>query len=230
MIVTPNPEFLLIACKDQRFRDILNKSALSLADGVALKYAICAMTENQLIHRQTGIDTLLLLAKLCHEKKKRLLLFGGRGGVSLKAAQFLSKNLSDAVIESVEPKNSPTVTDYLEIIKEKKPDVIAVALGQGTQERFITELLPHCPFVKIAIGVGGAIDMIAGNKSRAPLWMRRSGFEWLWRVLIEPKRFPRSLRASIVFPCVVIAETFKRRRFLTAFVRVMKDLLSIHTL
>src|SRR3990167_1701104 len=72
MISTPNPEFILLAREDSEFKEILNKSDLSLADGIGLQFAIAALTENFLLHRHTGVDTLELLAQLCHEEKKSL--------------------------------------------------------------------------------------------------------------------------------------------------------------
>ena len=66
------------------------------------------------------------------------------------------------------------------------------------------------------IGVGGALDMISGRLKRAPKWMRRTGLEWLWRVLIEPSRIGRILKASVAFPALVTIETIKRGRFIKA--------------
>lgn len=230
-IFTPNPEFLLEARRDLEFAQLLNESDLSLCDGVGLQFAITALTDSRLIHRQTGIDALHLLAKLCAQKQKRLLLLGGMHGVALDAAKKLQKRYSGLDVVSIDPGYLPGTVHSLAIpanllseISQSHADVIAVALGQGKQERFIRELQQTTSRVKIAIGVGGAFDVISERLTRAPEWMQRSGLEWIWRVMIEPRRIKRILRAVVVFPIVVISDTVRHRRFWTAFFKVMREL------
>lgn len=231
-IFTPNPEFLLLARKDNQFAALLNQSDLSLADGVGLSFAIAAMTDNRLVHRQTGIDTLLLLAKLCAQKKLRILLFGGTEVSASNTTITLRQMYAGLDVVYIDPgrltggyKSLPIPQTLIDEIRVLKPDVMAVALGQGKQERFIINIAPHIPTLKIAIGIGGAFDTISGRLRRAPLWMRQHGFEWLWRVLIEPKRIRRIFRATVIFPIVVICDTLKHRRFWKALGRVIKQLL-----
>ena len=81
-----------------------------------------------------------------------------------------------------------------------KPDILFVAFGHGKQEKWINEYLRDLPSVKIAMGVGGAFDYLSGQTSRAPLWMRKIGLEWLYRLIREPKRLKRIWRAVIIFP------------------------------
>src|SRR3990167_9257321 len=76
-IVTPNPEMILLARRDAAFRDILNRADLSLPDGVGLRFALPALTSERLLHRHTGVDTLILIAQLCAVAGKRLALLGG---------------------------------------------------------------------------------------------------------------------------------------------------------
>ena len=70
LVVTPNPEFMLLAQKDAHFRDILKQADLSLPDGVGLRFAAAALTDTYLHFRHTGVDTLERLAKLCEETGK----------------------------------------------------------------------------------------------------------------------------------------------------------------
>lgn len=217
-IFTPNPEFLLLAREDPTFAELLNKSDLSLPDGVGLRFAVAAMTPQRLHHRQTGIDTLFLLADLCARKHRRLLLLGGINAAASDAAHVFKKKYPELDVVSLDPGFLPGGFTSLAIpstlfdkIRELRPDVLAVALGQGRQERFIVDVMPQLPSLKIAIGVGGAFDTVSGRLKRAPLWMRHYGLEWLWRVLIEPKRIQRTLRAVVIFPSVVIWDTLKHR-------------------
>jgi N-acetylglucosaminyldiphosphoundecaprenol N-acetyl-beta-D-mannosaminyltransferase len=210
-IFTPNPEFILKALKDKNFAQLLNISDLSLADGVGLKFAISMLTKGRLLNRQTGIDTLHLLAKCCADTEKRLVLIGGEKNSAQKTADVLIHQFPKLNVLTIEPgfisENSSKriIEDLLKNkIRSLAPDVIAVALSFGKQERFIKEIISHIPGLKIAIGIGGAFDTISGRLPRAPFWMRNNGLEWLWRLCIEPKRIKRILRAVILFPIVVI--------------------------
>jgi len=215
-IFTPNPEFLLRARANSSFRNLLNQSDLSLADGVGVQFAIAALSDKHLKHRQTGIDTLLLLTEICAKTNKKLVLLGGKNFVSQSAADALKKQFQNLQVVSIDPSfvlgNSEAVSIPDELINEinrSKPNVLAVALSFGKQERFIFEVSKKIPSLNIVIGVGGALDTISGRLKRAPFWMRRNGLEWLWRVIIEPKRIGRIFNAVVVFPSLVIWDKLK---------------------
>ena len=78
-------------------------------------------------------------------------------------------------------------------IKEAKPDILLVAFGAPGQELWIKEHQNQLG-VPVAIGVGGALDFISGRVRRAPLWMRRWGLEWTYRLVRQPWRWRRMLR------------------------------------
>jgi len=106
---------------------------------------------------------------------------------------------------------------HLARINELQPDVITVALGAKKQELFCTQYLNHFPSVKIAIGVGGTLETVAGILPRAPYWMRQAGLEWLWRLKLEPRaRSKRIFNAAIRFPIIVAWEATKKRRLIQA--------------
>ncbi len=225
-VVTPNPEFLLEARGNAAFRELLNGSDLVLPDGVGIRYAVAALSDRTLTHRHTGADVLELLATLCAEQGKTLLLFGGLPGSAQSAADVFRRRSPRLRVIAFDPGQidpSRLSSDLLQKLREAHPDVLAVALGQGKQERFIREVAPHLPSLRIAIGVGGALDMLSGKRPRAPRWLRATGLEWLWRLIIEPKRARRIARAVFLFPAVVACATLKRRRFLHACRRVFAE-------
>lgn len=196
-ITTPNPEIILLAQKDAEFRRILNNSALALPDGAGIIWAARKLG-TVINERITGTDFLLNLAKIVQKNDKKIALIGGDRGVAQKAA--LNLGAKGFECEEIDEKNIQIPETLLKEINKFSPEIIAVALGQGKQEKFIIKLLPLVPSIKIAIGIGGALDYIAGGKRRAPEWMRKKGLEWLWRLIQEPQRLPRIIDAAIIFP------------------------------
>jgi N-acetylglucosaminyldiphosphoundecaprenol N-acetyl-beta-D-mannosaminyltransferase len=83
--------------------------------------------------------------------------------------------------------------EWSESLKDKQVDILFVAFGSPKQEIWISENLEKLP-VKVVIGVGGAFDFISGKVRRAPLFMRKIGLEWLFRLIIQPWRIKRQLR------------------------------------
>lgn len=222
VVVTPNPEFILLARHDQEFAQLLNQADLALLDGVGLEYAVAALTNSYLEHRHTGVDTVDRLVKT----GERAAFIGGRPEVTKKAIEILKNKYPNTDIVMIDPgevstSGSPTQL-VIEELCQKAPKILAVALGQGKQERFIAKILPQLPNVRIAIGIGGALDMIAGLKPRAPRLMRQIGLEWLWRLFIEPKRCFRIFRAVIVFPALVVWATLLEHKFWRACWRIIK--------
>lgn len=219
-IVTPNPEFILLARQDKEFVQLLNRADLSLPDGVGLEYAVAALTDSFLKNRHTGVDTLERLAG----SGASLALVGGQTNIAEQASRQLQKKFLTTNIIVVDPgdiSNGGTPSEStIKNLQQAAPAILAVALGQGKQEKFIAKILPHLPSVRIAIGIGGALDMLAGRLPRAPHFMRQIGLEWLWRLLIEPKRWPRIFRAVIVFPAAVVWTTKTEHRFWRACLRV----------
>ena len=77
--------------------------------------------------------------------------------------------------------------DILDMIREAKPDIVWVGLSTPKQEIWLNMHMRRIG-MGVGIGVGAAFDLLAGTTRRAPRWIQRSGFEWLFRLLTEPKR------------------------------------------
>jgi N-acetylglucosaminyldiphosphoundecaprenol N-acetyl-beta-D-mannosaminyltransferase len=230
IIVTPNAEFLLDARKDPVFLERLNRADLSVADSVSIRYAVAALSTGLLADRHPGVDLVFELAKLCSSEHKAIMLLGGDPESAKGAAQKIRSLYPNVTVTTHDPGKVRMHDGYVEIphetlflIKREQPDVIAVALGQGKQEAFMEELKRRVPRMRIMIGVGGAFEMISGQRQRAPEWMRNAGLEWLWRLLIEPKRAKRITGASIVFPFLVASLTLKGNDFIPACKRVFPE-------
>lgn len=176
-IVTPNPEFVMLAQKDEEFKKILNQADLAIPDGAGLRLA------DRRLKRLTGVDLMLSLIK----KGYKTLLVGARPGVAQKAVLTLRSNLVGL----------PTRLDLVgmtepdvEKINKIKPDLLFVALGMGKQEKWIVKNLPKLK-VKVAMGVGGALDQIAKPWLKAPACLQACGLEWFYRLILQPWRIKR---------------------------------------
>ena len=196
-VVTPNPEFLVLAQTDREFRQILNQADLAIPDGVGLLTGT----------RVTGTDLMIKLCRLAAEKGYSVFLLGGRGGVAEEAAKRLKKRFAKLNIVGTSEADPASVPSSIFHLPSSSVDLLFVAYGAPKQEKWIARNLPQIP-VKVAMGVGGAFDFIAGKRKRAPKIFRRLGLEWLWRAVQEPRRYPRILNATIKFPLLVFKQKF----------------------
>jgi len=205
-VVTPNPEILVMAYKDSTYKKVLNEAKLALPDGVGVIWAAKFLGKH-LDDRFSGVD---FMEKLCERLSKRIEtvgFLGGMPGVAVKTAECLKKRYPglNVVFADSEWHNR----DYSKyILGEKKTiDVLFVAFGSPKQEKWIYNNLSYLP-VKMAVGVGGAFDFISGRVPRAPLFVRKAGLEWLFRLTIQPWRIKRQL-ALLEFVFLVFKERIK---------------------
>jgi N-acetylglucosaminyldiphosphoundecaprenol N-acetyl-beta-D-mannosaminyltransferase len=198
-IMTPNPEMLVAAHRDPAFKTLLNTSALNIPDGAGLLWAAPLLTE-----RVTGVD---LLSSVCASLNcPSVFLLGAADGVAAKAADVLrSKNpsLTIAGTFSGSPREEESAA-IISRINTSGAHILFVAYGAPIQDFWIEKYLSQMPGVKVAMGVGGSLDFLAGVRVRAPALFRQCGLEWLWRLVQEPSRFRRILNAVIVFPFLVL--------------------------
>ena len=216
IVVTPNAEIILAAQKDEAFRERLNKADLHLPDSISLIFASTVLNTEVIHERVTGVDAVDRLAALANKEGKKLFLLGGNPGVAEAAAIKLVMKYSDLKVHAnaggpIRFQNGEWLVNpqLFNDIKTFAPDVLAVALGHGKQEHFMCSFLPELPSVKIAIGCGGTLDYLSGTIKRAPIWMRKYGLEWLYRLIQQPQRIGRIWNAVVVFPTLVIWHRIK---------------------
>jgi N-acetylglucosaminyldiphosphoundecaprenol N-acetyl-beta-D-mannosaminyltransferase len=201
IITTPNPEMAVLALKDAEFASIFELADLCLPDGIGLIMA-GKLFGTPLKERITGSDFVWDLAGLAEKEGKSIYLLGASEGVAKKASEKLKEKYPNLKIVGAESGGDVASSDnqnLLDKISSASPEILFVAFGQVKQEKWIAENLSKIPSVKIAIGIGGALDFIAGNAKRAPKIIRKIGLEWLWRLILEPWRAKRIWNATIVF-------------------------------
>lgn len=204
-IVTVNPELIMAATSNKVFKDIIEDSSIVTPDGVGL-LIMGRITGRRLRQRVTGVDLCDRLAQEASEKGWKIYLLGAAPGVAQQAADNLSAKYADLKIagaSSADP-DDDSANDIKNDIISAKPDILLVAYGSPTQELWIQKHRKQFDPM-VTIGVGGSFDFIAGNSKRAPKFVQKIGLEWLWRLILQPKRFKRML----VLPKFAILSLFK---------------------
>ncbi len=199
-IATVNPEFVIDAYYDAEFREILNQTHLNTADGAGICLALSGLYQIRQ-PRITGSDSTEQICKLAAIYHKRIFLLGAAEGIAEKAANHLKQRIPDLQIGGVySPKNRmDSIEDYPPGVQKKlqQAEVLFVALGAPAQEKWISKHLQKLPQCRVAVGIGGTLDFIAGEVKRAPKWMQGFGVEWLYRLLKNPSRWRRMLKIPI---------------------------------
>jgi N-acetylglucosaminyldiphosphoundecaprenol N-acetyl-beta-D-mannosaminyltransferase len=192
-VVTINPEFVMQAQQNEPFRRVLDSADLALADGIGL-IAASRLLGQPLPERVAGSDLVLRIAQRAAETGWRLYFLGASPGVAEKAAETLQERHPTLTIVGTYA-GSPAQQfeeDILERIRRADPDILFVAYGAPAQDMWIARNLETLA-TPVAIGVGGALDFVAGRAKRAPHWIQRLGLEWLHRLIREPWRWRRML-------------------------------------
>jgi len=215
--VTMNPEILIQARKDKELLEIINKKAAFVtADGIGIVLG-GRILGRPFKEKVTGCDLVEPLSWLCLEKKWPLMLMGGQPGVAQKAGENLRKKIPGLKILATSRPFKPlqSTKQKFQLIKQlekEKPAVVLVALDFGEREKFILQLiklLSKKNFKRgmVFVGIGGAMDYLAGRVKRAPFCWQKSGLEWLWRLITEPKkRFLRQAKSLPLFGFLVFKE------------------------
>lgn len=192
LVVTADASAHVIAADDPQFRRIVNTADLVTPDGTGILWAARRLRV-PLEERVSGVD---LAEFLCAESARQgfgVYFYGAGVGVAEDAAQEMRKRYPGCRIVGTAHGflNSPEQqAELLADIRAKRPAVLLVAMGIPKQEKWITE---HQPALKVPVcmGVGGSFDVFSGRVQRAPLWMQRSGLEWLYRLAQNPKKLSK---------------------------------------
>jgi len=163
--------------------------------------------------RVSGSDLLWDIAKIACERNLKVYLIGGKRATAHRAARRISAYYPGLDIKGFVPDHVATpYSSYVlhDEISNFKPAIVFVAYGSPKQEEWINQNMHRYPSIQLAMGVGGALDFIAGNASRAPLRLQNHALEWFWRLYQRPSRLIRVLRAVILFPIIILLSRIKK--------------------
>jgi N-acetylglucosaminyldiphosphoundecaprenol N-acetyl-beta-D-mannosaminyltransferase len=192
-VVTLGTEMVVYAQRDERFRGIVNASALSLCDTVGL-LAVARRRGAVLEARVTGVELVEALCAIAAREGIPVYFLGGGEGVAADAAGILEVRFPGLLVAGIRngfftQEQTPAIVDA---IRASNARLLFVGLGSPRQELWLAEHLVATG-AGAGIGVGGSFDVLSGRVTRAPYLWRRFGAEWLYRLLRDPRRWRRQL-------------------------------------
>jgi N-acetylglucosaminyldiphosphoundecaprenol N-acetyl-beta-D-mannosaminyltransferase len=213
-ICAANVHMLVEARRDPAFRDILETSSVVVSDGRPL---VWQLHRNGFPHAQQvrGPDLTMRLCQDAAAVGLPVYFYGGDRRLMAELEAALHARIPTLRIAGLEaapmlPRQPDTDLALVERIRSSGAGLVFVGLGCPKQEFWMHAHRPHLEAV--LVGVGQAFGIIAGQVSEAPAWMRRSGFEWLFRLASEPRRlWRRYLLTNVTFLAFVVAERMRRR-------------------
>ena len=216
-VVTPNPEFAILARRLPDFAAILEGASLAVPDGVGLR--IAARLQGAPLREQVrGTDLAYGLVGWAAETGRRVFLLGAAPGVAEAAAAALVRAWPGLLVAGAFGGDGLPAGDVVTrgaVIAAGRCDLLLVAYGAPKQERWIARNLAGLD-VGVAIGVGGVLDFMAGRVHRAPPWMRRAGLDWLFRLAMQPSRMRRQASTLPIFAVLALVEAARVRLGRTA--------------
>ena len=178
------------ASRDASMRSILNNSLMTTPDGMPMVWV--GRAQGHKMSRVYGPDLMLELCVAGVERRVRHFFYGGNPGVAEALKTRLVARIPGLMVVGTytppfRPLSEAEERDLAAALNNTRPDVMWIGLSTPKQERFMAEHVDRLP-CRVMIGVGAAFDMHTGRISQAPRWMQRSGFEWLYRLVTEPRR------------------------------------------
>ncbi|MEO0572972.1 MAG: WecB/TagA/CpsF family glycosyltransferase [Bacteroidota bacterium] len=198
--------------KDLVLRKSVNSADLINADGQAVVWASKVLGK-PLKERVAGIDLMQNLVRIASERGYKIFFLGAKEEIVTKVVETYTQNYSKDIIAGYrngyfEKEDEERVARE---IQSSGANILFVAISSPKKENFLYQNKKQLSKVNFIMGVGGSFDVVAGKVKRAPVWMQRTGLEWLYRVFQEPKRmWKRYLIGNSKFIYLVFRERFFR--------------------
>lgn len=207
-----NPDCLNKAIENREYHYLLGRSDLVLPDGSGLRIA-ANLLGLPMHDNVNGTDLFPLLCEEAARKGQSLFLFGGLPGIAERAASAMQDRFPKLQIAGC--LDGFTCNDdneaIVNAINDSGADIVLVGLGAPLQEKWLHQHRGRLN-AAVALGVGGLFDYYSGHISRAPLWLRQAGLEWVWRILQEPgAKWRRYIFGNPIFLWRVFLEQRARR-------------------
>jgi len=212
VVVTPNTVSLMRAQRDKDLLDAYLHADLVVPDGVGLVWAT-RLLGVPLPGRVPGIALAEEMLRRGCNSACRVFLLGGREDVALRARACLLQRFPGLNIVGTQHGYFSDEEEVIDQVRAAQPDILLVGMGVPRQELFMTRARDRLD-IPLMIGIGGALDIFAGDRTRAPRFWQRLGLEWLYRVLQNPRRMrdalliPRFMSRVLLVRGVLAIESF----------------------
>ena len=202
LIVTPNLDVLRMSYKNEEYQKVINNASYVTGDGMIVRRLSKMYKKN--IFNLSGSDMANPLLELADKNGYSIMLIGGAEGVAIKANNNVKEKYKNInVLTSICPKygfekDKVEAKRIISIINSNNPDIVLFCCGSPKSEYFISKnfnSLVNATYFCL----GSTIDNIAGTIKRAPKWMSKIGFEWLYRLFKEPKRLFKRYFLDVLF-------------------------------
>jgi len=220
-VVTPNVDHVVMLQYHDGLKAAYRDAGMVLVDGAPVLWA------SRLLHsgnerppeRVAGSDLVPAVFKSADEQQPlSVFLLGAAPGVGERAATNLRRRWpAITVVGTYSPpvgfeRDEQENEKILRLIEAAQPELLVVGLGAPKQELWVHTHRGRLA-AKVALCVGATIDFLAGERSRAPLWMQSAGLEWLYRVASEPRRLAaRYAKDAVIFPRLIAQEWWRMRQ------------------
>ena len=202
-VITANPEFVMLARREADVARVAQDADLVVPDGTGV--AVGSRILSDPLPRVPGRLLVDALVPDLAARHASVFLLGAAPGVAERAGAVLHRRQPQLRIAGAYAGDAGDDTDTVARVRDAAPEVLLVAFGMPKQERWIARNLASLPSVRLAIGVGGVFDQLAGLRRVPPAFLHRVGLEWLWRLVIEPARWRRQ-RVLPIFAALVLRQ------------------------
>ena len=216
VLITPNVDHLMTLQKDRDFYNIYQKADYVVLDSQVITYIMKYFLRSPVPEKISGSD---FFPAFCDFHKAnpdiKIFLLGGKPGAAKKAMDSINKKTGHSIIVGAHSpsmgfeKDKNECASIVNIINNSQATVLAIGVGAPKQEKWIDRYKKELHNVKIFMGIGATIEFEAGYIKRAPSWISKSGIEWFYRMLQEPRRlWKRYLIRDIPFFWLVFKQKF----------------------
>ncbi len=179
---------------DATLLEIHNRSGLTTPDGMPMVWS-GRWAGASWMDRVYGPDLMLDVCAVAAERGWKSFFYGGKEGVAEMLTERLTARFPGLkVVGTYSPPFRPLTdeedTEIVDRINDSGADLVWVGLSTPKQEKWMADHIDRLS-ASVLFGVGAAFDIHAGILSQAPRWMQRSGLEWFYRLVTEPRRLWR---------------------------------------
>ena len=206
--VAINPEKVYRAVRSGRLLSVLRQANIGICDGTGVALAV-RLLYGRTITRCTGVDLFLELLAASPKKGWKVFLLGASEDANARACDQLTRRHPGLRIAGRHHGYFDASEPVIERINASGADLLFVALGSPRQEFWITQNRAAIE-VPFCMGVGGTLDVAAGSVKRAPGLCRRTGTEFLYRLIRQPGRIRRQWTLPL-FAFGVLRQALQRR-------------------